>query len=69
MQQKLNWHDDLLMNGESLSPGKNPTMWILDHHFQESTDQHINGYKYEEFYHYHGLFQNTNLQLNLYSNT
>ena len=26
-------------------------------------------YKYEESYHYFGLFQNTNLQLNLHSNT
>ena len=26
------------------------------------------GYKYKEFYHHPGLSQNTNLQLNLYSN-
>jgi len=48
------------MNEENLSQGKNLIGWILGHHFQGSINQ--------ESYHYLGLFQNTNLQLNLYSN-
>ena len=69
MQRKLNWHDDLLTNEENLSQVKKPpSEWFLDHYFQESFNQESSDYKYKESYHYPGLSQNTNLQLNFYSN-
>ena len=68
MQRKINWHDNLLTNGENLLQGKNSTRWISAHHSQESTNQESRGYKYKKSYHYPGLSQNTNLQLNLYFN-
>ena len=32
MQQKFNWHDDLLTNEENLSQDKNSTEWFYSHH-------------------------------------
>ena len=36
MQWKVNWHGNLLINGENLSQDKNPKGWFLGYHFQES---------------------------------
>ena len=54
--------------GKPLTSQKPSTEWFLDHHSQESSNQESSGHKYKESYHHPRLSQNTNLQLNLYSN-
>ena len=44
VQQKLNWRDDLFMNGENLHD-KNPTGWFWGHHSQESNIIKTSSYK------------------------
>ena len=62
MQWKLNWHDDLIMNGKNLH-GKNPTGW-----FKVTTPE--NPLLSQQVVTHKGIpVSYTNLQLNPYPNT